>query len=196
MQKGAVITLDFINDLVHADGKLAATAERIAKYQCIERANQLNAWARAQHWPVIHVKVGFSATYVEWPSHSPMFAAAPQKQALILGTWGTEFHDKLQREASDSIVIKHRVNAFHGTDLDVILRAQGVNTVVLLGTSTQMAVESTARDAHDRDYRVMVVHDACQAASQAIHEASLIDLARISRVLSCDEFLNAAGTVG
>lgn len=189
MQKSAVITLDFINDLVHADGKLAATAERIASYQCIERANRVTAWARAQHWPVIHVKVGFSASYIEWPSHSPMFGAARQKQALILGDWGTEFHHTLQQELSDIVVTKHRVNAFYGTDLAVILRAQTVNNVVLVGTSTQMAVESTARDAHDRDYGVTVVHDACQAASDAIHAASLVNLTRIARVISCADFL-------
>lgn len=188
MHKVAVITLDFINDIVHADGKLAAAG--VEYHDCIECANQVTAWARAQQWPVIHVKVGFSANYAEWPAHSPLFAAAPSKQALMLESWGAEFHAALQQDARDLIVTKHRVNAFYGTNLDVILRAQQIETLVLCGVSTQMAVESTARDAHDRDYSVIIVHDACQAASQAIHEASLMNLARISHVMSSQQLLS------
>lgn len=175
--KALLLTLDFINDITHPEGKIARHAERIQTNKIIEHANQAISYARRQNWPIAHVKVGFDATYAQCPKHSPMFGLAAKNQALQLGSWGTAFHDKLAHERTDTIITKHRVNAFYNTDLEVLLRAQQVDTLVICGVATNMAVEHTARDAHDRDYRVVILTDACEAASDEVNQATFTSLA-------------------
>src|SRR4029453_14308720 len=61
----------------------------------------------------------------------------------------------------EPVVVKHRVNAFFGTDLEMILRAHDIDTLVLLGHATSGVIVSTVRYAADADYRLVVVEDGC-----------------------------------
>jgi len=74
---------------------------------------------------------------------------------------------------NDPVVVKHRYNAFLNTDLDTILRANGIRTIVFTGVSTNCCVESTAREAFMRDYYVVVVDDATASYSRELHQAAL-----------------------
>ena len=78
--------------------------------------------------------------------------------------------------AGDAVVTKHRFGAFTGTDLDVILRSQGIKTVVMTGIATNICVESTAREAFMRDYFVVLADDACAAYSRAQHDTTLANI--------------------
>ena len=64
-------------------------------------------------------------------------------------------------QPEDVVVVKHRVGAFSSTDLDMILRAKGVDTLVLTGLATSGVVLSTVRQGADADYRLVVVADCC-----------------------------------
>jgi len=66
-------------------------------------------------------------------------------------------------------VVKHRVNAFFGTDLDMILRAQGRDTLILVGHATSGVILSTIRYAADADYRLVVVEDGCADRDPEVH---------------------------
>ncbi|CAG2145770.1 isochorismatase family cysteine hydrolase [Cupriavidus numazuensis] len=189
--KTALIVLDLINDIVHSEGKLAGggTAAQAGARGLLAKANAVIAHARARRWPVIFVKVGFSDTYAEQPKASPFFGKAHTIGALTLGAWGTEFVEGLDVQASDSVVVKHRISAFSGTSLETILRANQVERVVLAGVSTTWAVESTARDAHDRDYRVVVIEDACAARSEEDHQHAMKNIAGIATVMTVDDLL-------
>jgi nicotinamidase-related amidase len=68
------------------------------------------------------------------------------------------------------VVGKHRVNAFHNTDLEVILRANNVDTLILLGYATSGVVLSTTRHAADADYRLFIAEDCCADADAAVHD--------------------------
>ena len=94
------------------------------------------------------------------------------------GTWGAEFHRCLPA-AGDVVVQKHRYSAFHGTELQHVLHALGRTTVALTGTSTNVCVESTARDACMLDYEVVVVDDATCADTEAEHAAALFNIRRL-----------------
>jgi len=185
--RSALLVLDFINDIAHAKGKIARSAERIAAHRVIENANQVIAHARAQHWPIYFVKVGFHPGYIDCPKHSPMFSPAAQHGALLLGSWGTQFHEKLAFQENDPVVVKHRVSAFYATSLEALLGAQEIEQIVLTGTATNMAVEHTGRDAHDRDYSVVVIRDACEAATEEAHKAALESLGRFAQVITSGE---------
>lgn len=189
MKKSALLVLDFINDIVHEKGKIARSAEYVQQHQVIENANRIIEHARKKEISVIFVKVGFSPSYYELPAHSPFFSKLKGLDALKLGAWGTEFHEKLNYGKNDIVVIKHRVSAFYATDLETILRSKQIDSLIICGVSTNMAVELTAREAHDRDYEVTIIADACGAANQQLHEQSLTILQMISRVVDVTTFL-------
>ncbi|AXA34078.1 cysteine hydrolase family protein [Francisella adeliensis] len=186
-----VIIADFINEIVDDKGAFGAhNAQRIKDNKTIEKANQLIAWARKENIKIAHVKVGFSKNYNECSKISPMFKQAPEYKVLELHTWATDFHKDMDVQANDIIITKHRVSALYGTNLEVILRSNDISEVIICGVSTSFVVESTVRELHDRDYEVTVIADACNAATQEAHKASLENLARIARVTSLKDFTN------
>jgi ureidoacrylate peracid hydrolase len=87
--------------------------------------------------------------------------------------WGGDYFGECRPQEGDTVVTKHRYNAFHGTDLDLILRSSGIRTVVVTGVSTHVCVETTARDAFIRDFYTVVVSDGTAAYSAAEHETAL-----------------------
>jgi nicotinamidase-related amidase len=91
----------------------------------------------------------------------------------------------------DLVVCKVAYSAFFNTQLDWVLRKAGIETVVVCGIVTNGGVASTARDAHLRDYKVVVLSDGCAAFSDALHQASLADLASIGKVTTCNEFVSS-----
>jgi ureidoacrylate peracid hydrolase len=81
-------------------------------------------------------------------------------------------------QPDDRVVQKHRYNAFHGTDLDMILRAKGITHLIFTGVATNVCVETTARDAVVRDYEIILVNDCLAGSSVEEHQASLRTLSR------------------
>lgn len=189
MMKTAVIVLDLINEFCHDNGKMAQYADRIKQKNIIGHANELIAWGRQKNDLVIHVRVGFNRHYKDASVFSPVFSLAAKNKALNLSEWGAQFCDQLDVNQNDVCIIKHRVSAFYGTDLDLILRANRIEKLILAGIATNNAVELTAREAHDRDYQVTIVSDACTANSDDSHQASLNFLQRIATVTLLSEVL-------
>ena len=185
--KTAFVGLDYIFDIVHPDGKLARGGGHALDDALIERINRALEIARAKGWLTILVKVGFEPGYANHPKDSPLFGPAAQSGALELGTTGTAFHSAIRSDLADMVVVKPRVSAFYGTNLETALRAHRIERVVIAGVSTPWAVQAAARDAHDRDYQVVVVEDASAAATEADHAASIALLRRIARVVTVEE---------
>jgi nicotinamidase-related amidase len=169
----ALIVLDLENDLIHPEGKLALSTKMVVENGVIAKTNTAIQWARQNNSLVIFVRVGFSQNYVECPTTSPLFSYVKQAQALQLNTWGTEFDKNLDVRENDVVITKHRVSAFYATSLQAILTATQIQQVILCGVSTDFAVQTAARDAHDRDYRVSIVEDACAANSIEEHRNTI-----------------------
>ena len=89
------------------------------------------------------------------------------------GTWGHQIIDDLTPQATDLIIKKHRPSAFVGTDLDMILRGNNKETIIITGVVTEGCVESTARDGWLRDYYVVVSEDCIGSNSPELHDAQL-----------------------
>ncbi|MCA2408229.1 isochorismatase family protein [Rhizobium leguminosarum bv. viciae 248] len=102
-----------------------------------------------------------------------------ESRVLVRDTWNTAIVPALAPQPGDVVISKHRYSAFFETPLDAILRARRVNTLIFVGATTSICVESTVRDATFRDYRPIVLRD-CTAeliaadASRSNHEASLL----------------------
>jgi len=85
------------------------------------------------------------------------------------GSWGAEILDGLGRLADDAVITKKRSSAFFSTDLDLVLRGLGVERLIVGGTSTNWAIESTVRDGDSRDYEMVVVREATGARIRELH---------------------------
>jgi nicotinamidase-related amidase len=105
----------------------------------------------------------------------------------------TQIHADVAPEEGDIVVRKNRVGPFGSTDLDEQLQARGIDTLVLAGISTSGVVLSTVRDAHDRDYRLIVLADLCADRDAEVHrvltgkvfpgQADVIDAAELHDLL-------------
>jgi len=158
----------------------------------IERAAEILNAARGLGMKVIHVRVGFRPRLPEVSSRNLLFSSvrnSPQHQAIFEGAAG-EVHPGLAPQADDITVVKHRVSAFAGTDLEMILRANGIDTLVLFGIATSGVVLSTLLEASDADYRLMVIEDCCADLDAGLH-ACLVEKLFPPRgeVLKSSEFL-------
>lgn len=182
----AFIGLDYIVDIMHPNGKIARAASQASERDVVGKANRVLAIARERDWLRVLVKVGFALSYLDQPKASPMFGKAHEVGALALGAKGTEFHPQLDVGNDCLVVIKPRVSGFYGTSLDAILRANHIQRLVIAGVSSTWAVQNTVRDGHDRDYEVIVVEDACAAASEEEHDASMQMLGTIARVVTSE----------
>ena len=99
---------------------------------------------------------------------------------------------ELNRQPGDIVIFKRQWGAFYGTDLDLQLRRRGMKTIILGGISTEIAVESTARDAYERGYELVFAKDAMTARSAECHASSIAHLfPRIGRVRSTAEIVAA-----
>ncbi len=104
------------------------------------------------------------------------------------GSTDTEPDETLQPADDEVVVKKRRFSAFFGTDLDMVLRERGVETVVLAGNKTNVCVRATATDALAHGYAVRVVRDATASNRSHLHEANLEDIDRyIGSVIDGDE---------
>ena len=183
----AFIGLDYIIDIMHPDGKIARSATHAAKRGIIIKANQALTIAATKGWLSILVKVGLNPLYIDQPKQSLMFGRIHQLNALKLGAYGTEFHPELNVTENHLIIIKPRISAFYGTSLDAALRANKIERLIIAGVSSSWAVQATARDAHDRDYQVCILEDACAALDDIEHQTSMKLMSMIAQIITVDD---------
>jgi len=184
-----LLIMDFINDIAHPDGAISSASSYIQEHKTIENVNRLIAWGRSHKLSIGFVKVGFSPNYAECPDSSPVFSSAKKNQALKLFTWGTEFIETLDFQEDDTVITKHRVSSFYGTKLEPFLHAQKIDSLILAGVSTDMVVQQTAREAHDRDYLVTIASDGCAARSEKSHNMALSLCKRIATISTISEII-------
>jgi ureidoacrylate peracid hydrolase len=91
------------------------------------------------------------------------------------GEWNGDFY-RIRPRPDEVIVSKHRFGAFEGTDLDLILRSNGIRTVIIAGVATNVCCETTARQAFLKDYYVVFSSDCNATFTQAAHDATLANI--------------------
>lgn len=157
----AVLFMDFqpgiIGGLPNCD-EVVATAAGV-----LERA-------RAAGLPVVFIRVAFRPGHPEVSDRNQMFSAIKKAGRMQLTDPASEIDARLAPLDTEFVVVKHRVGSFYGTELQPILDAHDIDTLVLLGVATGGVVLSTVRYAADRDYRLVVVRDGCGDADPQIHE--------------------------
>jgi nicotinamidase-related amidase len=127
------------------------------------------AHARAKKIPVIYVVVGFRPGAPEVSMNNKSFAGLKERLASVNAEEFMKVHPDVAPAAGEVTVIKRRVSAFTGSDLEVVLRSSGISHLVLTGISTSGVVLSTLREAADKDYRITVLSDCCADGDEEVH---------------------------
>jgi nicotinamidase-related amidase len=157
--KYLLLVIDLLNDYFRQQTPLAAQRSRL-----VTSVNRLAAAFRQAEQPVLWVRQEFVADL----SDAFLRMRRENLRVTIAGSDGCELLPELERHASDKVLVKKRYSAFFGTDLDETLATLRPQILVLAGINTHACVRTTAIDAYQRDYEVIVASD-CVASYDAEH---------------------------
>lgn len=163
LTRAALLLLDFQIDIVTRN---LPGPERIP---LLERTAAALGAARDRGLPVLHVVVRFRPGYPEISPRDVWRRAMRGTGRLMEGSPGVEVVTGLTPLPEEIVVVKRRTGAFATTDLEAILRAKEIDTLVLAGIATGGSVLSTVRAAADLDYTIVVLADCCADADEEVH---------------------------
>jgi nicotinamidase-related amidase len=158
----ALLVMDMQNGIV----------ERIdADGSALARVGAAAAAARDADVPVIFVRVAFRPGYAETSPRNKGFSALAEHagDTFTVHSPATQVHASLGPEPGEPVVVKKRVSAFAGSELEVLLRSLEITHLVVTGIATSGVVLSTVREAADRDYGLIVLSDCCADADPEVH---------------------------
>lgn len=135
----------------------------------IERFAAAIAAARAAGVPVIYVAVHWRPGLPEVHPRNRYVAPLARSNVFIDGAPATDIDDRLAPRDGDVVTVKRRVGAFGGSDLDLVLRSKGIDTLVLTGIGTSGVVLSTVMAGTEMDYAMTVLSDACADSDAEVH---------------------------
>ncbi len=158
-QKTAVLSLDVQEGLLGFVPGAAA---------CIPNAAQVVEAARKGGFTLLHVGIGFEPGYPEISPANKRFAMVKERGIFIKGSDSAKTHSAIFKPG-DTVIYKHRVSAFAGNSLRMILRSKSIENLVFFGISTSGIVLSTLRLAADLDFQCFVVKDACFDPDEEVH---------------------------
>ncbi|HET8564050.1 MAG TPA: isochorismatase family cysteine hydrolase [Candidatus Binatia bacterium] len=187
----ALLVVDVQNDFVSPQGSAAKRGDDVnTAVAMVPTLTGLIEAARRVGLTVVYIKT----THSEWTDTPSWIYRSSQRGGLSTcreGTWGAEFYEGISPLPSERVVIKHRYSAFINTDLNTVLKAKDIQSVLVTGVATNVCVETTARDAYMFDYYVTFVEDCAAAYDAKLHMATLENMRRhFGVVASSDEIIN------
>ncbi len=199
--RAALLLVDMQQDFVAADGAFASLGIDLSMYAPMRpRLAVLLAAARRHGVLVVHIQnTALAGRMSDSPAqirfnlrmHQGARDGGPPLQYTVPGTPGHAFVPDLQPLPGELVVAKYRSSAFWGTNLELLLRSNGIETVIVTGCTTEGCVESTARDALFNDYYVVIAEDCVASDDRAQHEASMLlmrhrfDIASAADISAC-----------
>jgi len=183
-RQAALLLVDMQQDFVAADGLFASLGIDLSMYAGVRpRLAGLLAAARRRGVLVVHIQnTALPARMSDSPAqirfnlrmHEAARGGGPPLRYTVPGTPGHAFVPDLQPLPGELVVPKYRSSAFWGTNLELLLRSNGIETVIVGGCTTEGCVESTARDAMFCDHYVVIAEDCVGSDDKAQHEASML----------------------
>jgi gluconolactonase len=196
-KRSALIIQDLQNDVIIEGGAFAdsgapahATAQNV-----VGNVADLAAACRAAGVPVIHVWYVVEQGAAGLKQNAPLFQGVKEANALVRGTWGAAPAEGLEPQDGDHVVEKLRMNGFYDTQLDILLRGLGADTIIVSGAWTNMSIEHTARHGADAGYEVVVPSDGTSTTGDEWQNAALnYAMTNVARVATCAEIKTALGS--
>lgn len=188
----ALLVVDVQNDFVSPRGSAGKRGEDVsAALAMMPNLIRLIDAGRRVGLTIVYIKT----THSEWTDTPSWVYRSSQKSGLSScreSSWGAEFYEGISPRLSERVVIKHRYSAFINTDLNTVLRARGIQSVLACGVATNVCVETTARDAYMYDYYVTVIDDCSAAYETKLHLGTLDNMRRhFGLVASSNEIIEA-----
>jgi nicotinamidase-related amidase len=172
----ALVVIDIQNDFFDDDGVFAQAGRDMT----LAQENLPNMRKLIAEWQAMDLLTVFvrQVTLPGGRGDSPAWLRLKVRDGkspnyTLKGSWGAEFCQGIEPREQDPIIEKLRPDAFFGTSLDIILKANGIDTAVLIGANTEGCVESTVRSSAHHDYYTVVAEDAVASSNAQFHDASL-----------------------
>ena len=159
----ALLIADFYRDMM-------TTLPHAVDRGVVEKTQALQQAARDAGLLVCYSATVFHPGYVEISDRNKTFSQRKASGQPAVSDPLAVIHEAVRPIEGEVVVGKHRVNALYGTDLDMTLRANNVETIILLGYATSGVVLSTTRFAADSDYRLIIVEDCCSDSDPEVHD--------------------------
>ena len=159
----ALLVADFYAEFM---GSLPHSVSR----DCVAKTVALLDHARRAGILVCYSATVFRPGYPEVNDRNKIFGARKRSGQAAVADPLAIIHPAVQPEAREPVIGKHRVNAMFGTDLEIVLRARDIHTLILLGYATSGVILSTTRYAADADYRLRGVEYCCADNDQQVHD--------------------------
>lgn len=181
MSRHAILVIDMLNDFVGEKAPLRCPGGETI----IPDLQKLFKWVRNRKGDdvqLVHIEEAHRENDADFrvrPVHA------------VRGTWGSDFIVELYPEKGEYIVPKRRHSGFQYTDLELYLREEDIDTVVVTGVWTNVCVRSTATDALARAFKVITLSDGCASKTEEMHEYGLKDLSMFSKIMTIDEYIDA-----
>jgi nicotinamidase-related amidase len=180
----ALVLVDLQRDFIDHDGAFGRLGIDLSMYaDSRPKTAELLEAARQRDVLVVHIqntalpgRMSDSAAQLRFNLRMHEGATADGSPLLytVPGTPGHEFAREFEPRPDELVVRKYRSSGFWGTNLDMLLRSNGIETVVVAGCTTEGCIESTARDAMFNDYYVVVAEDCVASDDRAQHDASML----------------------
>ncbi|QUH19750.1 cysteine hydrolase family protein [Alkaliphilus sp. B6464] len=181
MPRHAILVIDMLNDFVGEKASLRCPGGETITPDL----QRLFKWVRGRENDDVHL-VHIQEAHRK---NDADFRVRPVH--AVDGTWGSDFIPELYPEEDEYIVKKRRHSGFAHTDLDLYLREENIDTVVVTGVWTNVCVRSTATDALANAYKVITLSDGCASKTEEMHEYGLNDLSIFTKVMTIDEYIDA-----
>lgn len=152
----ALIVFDMINDFLMPGAPFESVR---AREELVPRIQPLLAACRRHGMLIVYAGQANRPGGSDLGLVGEIYPPLQEGRACVAGTPGVEVYRELAPQPEDIIIAKRRFDAFLGTDLELVLRQRGIDTVIITGTSTSVGTESTARAAVARDFRVVFPSD-------------------------------------
>lgn len=190
----ALVIIDMQNGFLDQNGSMAKIGLPYQELQgAVEGCSRLVEAAREAQVPVIYTRYVYEPGFTDGGLlPTELVPAMRDVNALVRGTWDAEITSTLTPRENEIVIDKSRPSSFYGTRLEPFLTSLGIHSLVLAGVTTNICVETTARDAGQRDYRTYVVGDATAEYEKARHDHALNTIAfTFGWVTTVDDVINA-----
>ncbi|KEY57324.1 cysteine hydrolase family protein [Serratia sp. DD3] len=169
--RAAILVIDMQHDFIDEDAPIPCSKGR----DIVPHVATLLNFARQSHIPIIYTQEAHRRQRVDFGRELDY----GETLHCLEGSSGVEIIPELRPLEGDYVIVKRRYSAFFATDLELLLRGLGVNTLILTGVATDVCVRATAQDAMQLDYRVWVPQECVAGTSQTRHEAALENIAYV-----------------
>lgn len=182
----ALVIIDMQRDFLESGGFGAALGNDVSRLRsAVGPCRAMLQGARAAGLLVIHTREGHRpdladappAKVLRGPPDKRIGACGPMGRILVRGEPGHEIIPELAPITGEPVIDKPGKGAFYQTDLDLMLRNRGIETLLVAGVTTEVCVHTTVREANDRGYRCLVLSDACASYFPEFHAVGLAMIA-------------------